>query len=127
MSDIASRLTFMKVTDSTRAALRKARDMIARRLPEALDVFYDQIRATPQTRKHFRDDSHIHSAKSAQLRHWDRIAAADMSDDYARSVQRIGEAHAQIGVEPRWYIGGYALLLDALVTGALKEIWPKVW
>ncbi len=115
----------MKVTDSTRAALRKARDMIARRLPEALDVFYDQIRATPQTRKHFRDDTHITAAKSAQLRHWDRIAAADMSDDYARSVQRIGEVHARIGVEPRWYIGGYALLLDALVTGALKEMWPK--
>ena len=125
MSDIASRLAFMKVNDATRNALRKARDLVARRLPEALDAFYDQIRATPQTRRHFRNDGHISAAKDAQLRHWDRIAAADMSDDYAQSVRRIGEVHARLGVEPRWYIGGYALLLDSLVAGALKEMWPK--
>ena len=44
-----------------------------------------------------------------------------MPKKFFRSVR----IHAQIGLEPRWYIGGYALVVEHLLTVALKEMWPK--
>lgn len=124
-SHLADRLAFMKVSDQTRDALRRSRELLSRALPDALDQFYDQVRATPATRRFFRDDQHISGAKSAQVTHWGRIANGEMSNDYAASVRRIGEVHARLGVEPQWYIGGYALVLEHLVSAAIRDAWPK--
>jgi len=115
------RLEFMQVTAKTREALRSARPLITEKLPAALDHFYGQVRKTPETRVHFRDDGHITKAHNAQLRHWQGIASAEFSADYAKAVQTIGGIHARIGLEPRWYIGGYALVLEQLVRSVMAE------
>ena len=39
------------------------------------------------------------------------IAEGQFSDDYVRAVRTIGQTHARIGLEPRWYIGGYAVVM----------------
>ena len=115
------RLEFMQVTPETRKTLRATRSLISEKLPGALDHFYAQVRATPETRVHFRDDGHITKAQNAQLRHWQGIASGDFTTDYAKSVQTIGAVHARIGLEPRWYIGGYALVLEQLVRAVVAE------
>ena len=120
-SGMNGRLEFMQVGPETRQTLRAARPLIAEALPAALDHFYAQVRRTPQARVHFRDDGHITKAQNAQLRHWQTIAEAEFSNDYAKGVQVIGDVHARIGLEPRWYIGGYALVLEQLVRAAVAE------
>jgi methyl-accepting chemotaxis protein len=32
----------------------------------------------------------------------------DFDDAFMKGVMAVGHAHARIGLEPRWYIGGYA-------------------
>lgn len=118
-SGMNGRLEFMQVGPETRQTLRAARPLIAEALPAALDHFYAQVRRTPQARAHFRDDGHITKAQNAQLRHWRTIAEAEFSNGYAKGVQVIGDVHARIGLEPRWYIGGYALVLEQLVRAAV--------
>ncbi len=122
---LQGRLDFMEITEATRSALRSARPLVAKALPEALDHFYAQVRRTPETSAHFKNDAHIRGAQNAQLRHWDNIASGQFSAGYAQSVRTIGEVHARIGLEPRWYVGGYALVLEKLVRAALKDRWPK--
>jgi methyl-accepting chemotaxis protein len=124
-SGMNGRLEFMQVGPETRQTLRAARPLIAEALPAALDHFYAQVRRTPQARVHFRDDGHIAKAQNAQLRHWQTIAEAEFSNDYAKGVQVIGDVHARIGLEPRWYIGGYALVLEQLVRAAVAEKAPR--
>jgi methyl-accepting chemotaxis protein len=119
------RLQFMKMDARTSAAMRKIKPVIERELPGALDRFYDQVRATPDTRKFFSSDSRINSAKDRQLGHWGAISSGQFDAAYYDKVRRIGEIHARIGLEPRWYIGGYALLTESLVTAVVKEHWPK--
>src|SRR3546814_15642092 len=36
-------------------------------------------------------------------------------------ARAIGEAHRRIGLEPRWYIGGYNLILNRLTDIAIRE------
>ena len=119
------RLEFMQVTPETRKALRSAQGLVAQKLPAALDHFYAQVRRTPQTRAHFRDEGQITKAHGAQLQHWRTIASGEFSADYAKAVQTIGGVHARIGLEPRWYIGGYAMVLEQLVRAVIAEHAPK--
>jgi len=41
-------------------------------------------------------------------------------------VRGIGKAHARLGIEPRWYIGGYALVTEQLVHAVIAEQWPSL-
>ena len=90
-----------------------------------LELFYDKIRATPAVRKFFSDERRIDGAKSAQLRHWTTIVSGDFDQRYVESVRAIGNTHARIGLEPRWYIAGYALILEQLMTAVVEASWPK--
>jgi len=119
-SDTTSeRLRFVGLDHDACMRLRALAPVVRKTLGPALDGFYANVRATPQTRRMFRDDGQMDGAKSAQTTHWERIAQGDFGADYVQSVNRIGLTHARIGLEPRWYIGGYALVLERLVAGVV--------
>jgi methyl-accepting chemotaxis protein len=115
------RLDFMRLTPEVRAALRDAAPFLEVELPKAMDSFYEVVRAFPETRRFFTDESHIASAYRSQLAHWRILAGARFDGEYAEAVRRIGLTHARIGLNPRWYIGGYALVLGRLVDAALRQ------
>jgi len=71
--------------------------------------------------KLFGSESHISGAKGAQARHWSIIATGAFDRGYVEGVQRIGTTHARIGLEPRWYIGGYALVMDGLMKAIVRD------
>ena len=75
-------------------------------------------------RKFFKDDAHMAAAKGAQAGHWvDRAGQFDAR--YVGNIHRIGLSHARVGLEPRWYVGGYSVILDMLVKAVIAELWPK--
>jgi methyl-accepting chemotaxis protein len=122
---LSQRLEFMNLDASNREALKSLKPLIDKELPKALDAFYARVKTFPETRQFFRDDTHISGAKNAQLRHWSNISSANFSDDFARSVRAIGQTHARIGLDARWYIGGYALITEQLIHAAVAHLWPK--
>jgi methyl-accepting chemotaxis protein len=119
--DLSARLAFIGLDDSMRAALREAQPLIARTLPGILDAFYVRIRQTPEAKRFFSNEGHMRHAKEAQLRHWTTIASGKFDDSYVRSVTRIGEAHHRLGLDPRWYIGGYSFVLSGLMQAIQNE------
>ncbi len=119
------RLRFIKLDASGSEQIRSLRPIIARHLAQGLDRFYDQVRATEAVRRLFTGEDHIAAAKKAQLKHWDAIAAGDFSSHYGAAVRSIGRTHARIGLEPQWYIGGYALIVEHLISSVIEEVWPK--
>lgn len=99
--------------------------LIREALPRALDAFYDRVRATPETRRFFRDEPQMQGAKSAQVGHWDAIVAGRIDGDYAAAVTAIGRTHARIGLEPRWYIGGYGVVMAELIRAVVNRPRPR--
>ncbi|WP_281375017.1 globin-coupled sensor protein [Gluconacetobacter johannae] len=122
---VEERLRFMQMTPASGTALRSLKNVVDRELPVALDRFYEQVRKTPETRKFFSSEDHIARAKGAQTGHWVNISNGDFTGDYAAKVRTIGTVHARIGLEPRWCIGGYAIVLDHLINAAVEEMFPK--
>jgi methyl-accepting chemotaxis protein len=123
---LQERLDFIGLDQKAREVLRELRPFLSQALQPALAVFYDKVRVTPETRRFFADEKHMAGAKSRQEQHWGIIAAAEYTEDYVNAVKRIGQTHARIGLEPRWYIAGYALVIEQLIHAIVKKQWPSL-
>ncbi|PSJ61936.1 globin-coupled sensor protein [Pseudaminobacter soli (ex Li et al. 2025)] len=125
-SSLNERLNFIGMDQKARTALSKLQPLLRQSLGPALATFYEKVKATPETRKFFGDDRHMAGAKGRQEEHWQIIASATYDDAYVDAVLKIGQTHARIGLEPRWYIGGYALVIEQLIHAIVKEQWPSL-
>lgn len=115
---MAARLSFNQIDEDSRRLLRESRDFLLAELPGVLDRFYEHVSKYPETLSFFKSRDHMTGAKSAQIRHWATILEGTFDATYDASIKRIGETHHRIGLDPRWYIGGY----NALITGLLSSI-----
>lgn len=124
-AEISARLSFIGLDERGSKCIRDLGPLLGRYLPEVLDTFYDKVRAVPEVSKFFANDEHVARAKAAQLRHWNMISTGGLDANYAANVQRIGRAHAKVGLDPRWYIGGYVLLLEHLIAKVVEDSRPN--
>ena len=87
-------------------------------LPGILDGFYQHVTAVPHLKQLVGDQ--IPRLKQAQTAHWQRLFSGRFDAAYFAGVQTIGLMHHRIGLEPRWYIGGYTYVLNRLVALAVR-------
>jgi len=118
---LGERLDFVNFDSAQREALKGALPTISASLDGALDTFYAKVRATPETMRFFAHEGHIQSAKGRQVKHWELIASAKFDTQYVDAVTTIGKTHARLGLEPRWYIGGYALVLESIIESVISK------
>ena len=116
--DNAERLNFIGLTDEAREVLRDIKSDLQAPLNEALDEFYETVSVAPAVAHFFDNDAHRDNAKSRQINHWQTILEAEYGEDYFNAVSAIGEVHNKIGLEPRYYIAGYATLASKLIASA---------
>ncbi|MFB9951541.1 globin-coupled sensor protein [Rhizobium puerariae] len=120
-ADLNERLEFVGLGEEQRRHLSEIQPVIRNALGATLDAFYRKMKAQPHTAKFFSSEAHMEQAKGRQFKHWEGIASGRYDAGYVDAVSRIGHAHARLGLEPRWYIGGYALVLDGLIRAVVKE------
>ncbi|MEQ9143725.1 MAG: globin-coupled sensor protein [Parvibaculaceae bacterium] len=112
---IAQRIEFAGIGEEDSEALRTFAPVLEEHIDALLDAFYAHVTAVPQLKALFRDAAHVEMGRAAQKRHWlDNIFTGRFDDQYVRSVTAVGQAHARIGLEPRWYIGAYCFVLTGL-------------
>ena len=120
-----SRLAFMSLDEGVQDSLRAVKQVVMSALPAALDQFYALVASVPETGRFFSSQGQMEGAKARQVSHWERISSGRFDATYVEAVTRVGEVHARIGLEPRWYIGGYAVLLDAPLGAVVEARWPS--
>ncbi len=116
------RLDFLKITEDTKSALREMKPAIEQRLPPVLESFYRHLGACPEVARHFSDHRHMMHARDKQVAHWASILTGRFDDDYVESVTRIGRTHNKLGLEPRWYLGGYAAITTDVVDSMIDDL-----
>ncbi len=119
------RLDFLKISSETSATLAQFKPEIADLLDGILGRFYDHISKVPQLEKLFPNEGIKKHARDAQKVHWLGMFEGKFDDGYVERVKRIGKTHERIGLEPRWYIGGYAMALSELMAIAVKTYRKK--
>ena len=112
--DLRERLSFLEIDEEGRRLLAGFRPALEQALPGILKAFYDHLANFPGPDSLFRHPGMRDHAAKAQLAHWLRLFTGEFDEDYAASVRAIGLAHSRIGLEPRWYLGGYGYILGRL-------------
>ncbi|MDI7862180.1 globin-coupled sensor protein [Rhizobiaceae bacterium n13] len=123
-SALAQRLEFLELDEESRRTLQSLRPTVSSVIGTALDKFYAKVGKSSVVAHFFRDKNHMAGAKQRQVGHWEKLASAKFDSDYVDGVTAVGRAHARIGLEPRWYIGGYSVLLNELSKAVLEKHWP---
>jgi methyl-accepting chemotaxis protein len=112
------RMRFMRIDAATGALLREFWKAVEPALPKLLDGFYQHATREPELARLIGSD--IPRLKTAQGTHWARLFNGRFDDEYMQGVRTIGRAHNKIGLEPRWYIGGYNFVLVELAALAVS-------
>ena len=119
--ELRTRLDFVKLDEAALQRIASLKPMVEAHIDDALSLFYEHVAAHDSVARFFRDPAHMDAAKQRQKSHWGALASGSMDDDYYATTLKVGHAHARIGMRPRWYIGGYALIVEHLVTGILTD------
>ncbi len=118
---IQDRLDFTQIDKETGETLRELQPLLSQHLPAVLDGFYAHLRKYPEMAKLFGGDAGMARAHKAQVDHWTHILGGDFGPDYVQSVERIGFRHNKIGLEPKWYIGGYSFISEKVLAQLIEE------
>lgn len=117
--DRETRMRFMRIDTSTGELLREFWKVVEPALPEVLEGFYQHVTREPQLARMIGND--IPRLKTAQRSHWGRLFNGRFDHEYMQGVRTIGLIHNKIGLEPRWYIGGYNFVLSQLAALAVSQ------
>lgn len=120
--EFSERLDFYRLKSSN-SEMRRISRRLATPLSAALDALYSRAAGTKLV-NFFRDSAHVAQARKLQHDHWMKLFAEGFGDAYIDRAMNIGRVHARVGLEPKWYIAGYALVLE---TAVRKMVAPGLW
>lgn len=117
--DRDARMRFLRIDADTGELLRGFWVLAEQALPDILEGFYRHLSGEPRLAALIGND--MPRLKKAQSSHWARLFNGRFDHDYMHGVRMIGLMHNKIGLEPRWYIGGYNFVLCRLVALAVSK------
>ncbi|MFZ5707787.1 MAG: methyl-accepting chemotaxis protein [Pseudomonadota bacterium] len=114
--ELQARLKFYGLEQADTSAFHSVRSALSRYVGGALEKFYSKVKNFPELTHFFSSDGMLEHAKAAQNSHWMKVFGDGLTEDYYQRAVGVGRVHARIGLEPKWYVGGYAVILEELVT-----------
>ena len=120
-----SRIEFYGLDRSPPSAFEGVSRALERRIDSALDAFYATVSARPELAAHFDSAQSMNRAKSLQAQHWQSVFRDGVDERFRQRAMNIGRVHSKIGLEPKWYVGAYSLVLEHLVLEIVAPGWKR--
>jgi hypothetical protein len=120
--EIAARIEFFGIDGGVASDLQAARAALEPEFGALLDAFYARILKRPELKALFGDEEVIARARAAQEKHWlEALFSGRYDASFVDKAERIGAAHARIGLNLSWYLGGYCLMLAQFIDVLGKQ------
>jgi len=121
-SGLTELLDFYGWSESDRQALERLGPLLESSADGLVEAFYQHLCTFPATEQLLQDPDTVARLRAEQRRYLLSLAGPEVDEDYVRDRRRIGAMHERIGLEPRWYIGAYALYLSMLTPKVLTAL-----
>jgi signal transduction histidine kinase len=105
--DPRRRLAFLDMSADDAARLRGMVGDFQHWADEFVEVFYEHLFAFEETERFLRDPARVASLKRAQREHFRSMLEARWDDDYFGRRHKVGHTHAEVGIEPQYFLGAY--------------------
>ena len=119
--DTGLRLRTMRLDAAASGRLRALKAVVEGALPQTADRFYRFFGQIPVLSALLGSAERVARLRVTQADHWKALFNGSFDGAYFARAARIGATHARIGLEPRWYIAGYCLMLESLIDVLVRR------
>jgi len=107
-------LEFYGIDGEVRDALSEIWPQVNAEMPSILESFYRYVTKWPEVAKMFERPGAVAHASQQQVLHWAKLFSGRFDQAYFDSAAKIGSVHAQVGLDTKWFVGGYLFVMNAI-------------
>ncbi len=104
---VPQRLAFLAIDESDRQRLRALAPQLKAQATQFVETFYQHLFAFEETARFLQDPALVARLKQLQQAHLESMLAANWDEAYAERRFRVGDVHAQVGINPEIFLGAY--------------------
>lgn len=104
----AERLEYLNLGPTDQARLRELEPRFRAISGEIVEAFYRHLFAFSDAARFLGDPQVVDRLKRLQLEHFTSLLEADWGPEYVERRKRIGQTHANVGIEPDLFLGAYS-------------------
>ncbi|GFM28556.1 globin-coupled sensor protein [Novosphingobium sp. PY1] len=112
---------FAQLDGENYASYPAIKAIVEKHAPKALEKLYARIATDEQASSLLPNQQIRDHAASAQLAHWKALFSHRFDDEQVQRSEKIGRVHSEVGLDPSFYIGGYALVLEEMIERAMTS------
>jgi len=105
--DLPKRLEFLGLAEEDASRLRHTGGVFATLADQFVEEFYAHLFAFEETARFLKDPTVVERLKRTQKDHFRSMFAARWNEAFVKERRQVGKAHADIGVEPQFFLGAY--------------------
>lgn len=106
-ADADRRLAFLRLDETDAETLRGMLPEFERWADDFVDEFYRHLLSFDETARFLQSADTIAWLKRAQRDHFESMLDAHWNDEFYKQRHRVGSAHAEIGLQPHFFLGAY--------------------
>jgi signal transduction histidine kinase len=105
--DFRRQLAYLEIDESDRQHLQAIAPLLTACSTEFVEMFYRHLFRFDETALFLQDPELVERLKQTQQSHLESMLQADWNEAYVDRRRRVGDVHAQIGINPRIFLGAY--------------------
>ena len=118
--ELNTRLSFLDWSSEDTRRLQTLPESLKEEADVFVDELYRRLVRYPELAAVLGNQATVQRLKSSQRGYYQRLFAGEVDAGYVEERWRIGQVHERVGVDLKWYLGGYRLflasMLDAFAT-----------
>jgi signal transduction histidine kinase len=124
--DLDWQLAYLEIGPSDHLRLQRIAPILSACGAEFVEVFYRHLFEFKETAQFLQDPALVERLKQAQQSHLESMLQADWGQAYVERRRRVGDVHAQVGINPRMFLGAYNQYLQFSFRRLAVDADPRV-
>ena len=106
---------FLRLSQEDCQLLARIGRRLAPELEEVVEEFYDHLDRFPELQRLLARPGVLERLRAIQVTYLEELLGGDYGAAYVEKRRRVGERHLEVGLEPRWYLGSFNLIVQLLL------------
>ena len=105
-ADPTALLDLYQISDEDLNDIKEAGKIVNRHLKDVVATWYEWLKTQEEFEQFFSDPEVLRRTQALQLEYWQQFLQGQVDADYVAHRQRLGQAHARIGLSLSIYLAG---------------------
>ena len=101
------RLAFLALSSDDAQRLHRLAPLLSSHVDDFVEAFYRHLFNFEETSRLLDAPGRVERLKELQKAHFESLLAANWDEEYVERRHRVGQTHAEMGVEPQFFLGAY--------------------